>query len=163
MTGHSCARLPTPDHCGHLGCRVGEASNPGVEIRQTRRAGTIIGDDEPLVQPCVQDTAQDRVRVRRWRGQLRALPWSWEDVAEIFCHTSGRIFERRVSSPPQQWEGRGAQDRFATCPPQSLQVQVLSWWLDCCEKSVQLSVRQIQSSPLAVFHQSSTGSLSLRE
>ena len=77
--------------CGYLGCRVGEASNPGpVQTRQARRAehdqlmargyhtqvdvssdrrvvprvtGTISEDDEPLVPPCVQDTAQDSVRV----------------------------------------------------------------------------------------------------
>ena len=77
------APLHSPDHCGHLGCHVGEASNPDpVQTRQTRRAGTIIGDDEPLAKPCVQDTAQDRVRVRRRRRQLRALPWSWDSDTE---------------------------------------------------------------------------------
>ena len=121
------APLHTPDHCGYLGCRVGEASNPGpVQIRQARRAehdqlmtGTINEDNKPWVQPYVQDAAQDNVRVSRRRRRLRALPWSWDsdtesrtttapgqEVAEVSNHTSGRIFERRVSSPPQQWEAR---------------------------------------------------------
>ena len=126
MTGHSCAMLP---HCTRqtiAGICCAELVRHPVETRQTRRAGTIIGGDGPLVQPCVQDMAQDRVRVReaasaiasialvlgQRHGVRRTCAAADQDVAEIFCHTSGRIFERRVSSPPHQWEARGAQDRW---------------------------------------------------
>ena len=67
------------DHCLHrcgcLGCRVGEASNPGpVQTRQARRAehDQVIGD-----------TAQDSVSTtRRRRRRLRPLPWSWDSDTE---------------------------------------------------------------------------------
>ena len=61
--------------CGYLGCRVGEASNPGqVQTRQARRAA----HDQVIA-----DTAQDSVSTtRRRRRRLRPLPWSWDSDTE---------------------------------------------------------------------------------
>ena len=75
--------------CGYLGCRVGEASNPGpVQTRQARSAEhdrliadrrvVVREDDEPL-----QDTAQDSVSTtRRRRRRLRPLLRSWDSDTE---------------------------------------------------------------------------------
>ena len=62
--------------CGHLGCCVGEASNPGpAKTRQARR----VEHDRVIA-----DTAQDSVSTtRRRRQRLRPLPWLRDSDSDL--------------------------------------------------------------------------------
>ena len=73
--------------CGYLGCRVGEASNPGpVQTRQARR----VEHDQVIA-----DTAQDSVSTtRRRRRRLRPLPWSWDSDSDLTDQCSRRSGHR---------------------------------------------------------------------
>ena len=173
------APLHTPDHCGYLECRVGEASNPGpVQTRQARRAehdqlmtGTISQDDKPLVQPCVQDTAQDNVRVSRRRRRLRALPLSWDSDTESDgpeprqARRSQRSVITQVDASSNEEfllrpnSGRHVVPRTDGELPTTVPASPGALYV----AGLLRSVRQRQSSPLAVVHQSSTASLRLRE
>ena len=62
---------PVTHQCGFVGCRVGEASNPGpVQTRQARRLETAL------------DGARQPGPTSR-RRRRRALPWSWESDTEL--------------------------------------------------------------------------------
>ena len=115
---------PGPVHSLRKVAATSPRSNFGpVQTRQTRK----IDDDEPLVQPCIQDRAQDRVRVRRWFGScehgVRRICAAAVRMSQRSLVTSGRFFLTKVSCP------------------QSLQVQVLLLVVGLMQESV-LSVRQ---------------------
>ena len=91
--------------CGYLGCRVGEASNPGpVQTRQARR----VEHDRVIA-----DTAQDSVSTtRRRRRRLRPLPWSWDSDSDLDEPVQSQVRSQR-SCPVTQV------DASATVPASS--------------------------------------------
>ena len=92
--------------CGYLGCRVGEASNPGpVQTRQARR----VEHDRVIA-----DTAQDSVSTtRRRRRRLRPLPWSWDSDSDLDEPVQSQVRSQR-SCPVTQVDASDGPCKFGS-------------------------------------------------
>ena len=120
MINKCCERhWRTVTNAGIFGA-VGEASNPGpVQTRQAWRADSWLGvctglsDSVSMAAHEADAACCSRLTLSCTNGSSSSLVVpvtrrKTRRVVEVIDHTSGRIFGRRVSSPPQQWEARGA-------------------------------------------------------